>query len=283
MKEDIKTSQNNTVHLQGYINGVRMNETQSGRTAINLNVATQERYQDKDQVWKTRNSFHDVTLFTDDKETIAKFGKIAKDIEEKKANAEVKDFKPVNHTISLDGTLVNSENKLGDQTYRSIQVIAKPESVDLDAKKAEKEVSNKAVLAGNIASVYVDKEKKFAVVALIHNFRPEGSDKEYKTSIDVRLSGDRKFSKETYDKLANGELGKGDFVRVQGQLHNTKREGEAGTRYGVTLDATGFDLLAKKAAKKEEVKEEKKSGKKAAPAPKPEKKAKSNKKAGIKM
>lgn len=283
MKEDIKTSQNNTVHLQGYINGVRMNETKSGRTAINLDVATQERYQDKDQVWKTRPSYHDVVIFTDDKALIEKFGQIAKDIEEKAANRDVKDFKAKNHTISLDGTLVNGENKLGDQTYRTIQVIAKPESLDLDAKKAEQEVSNKAVLAGNIANIYVNEEKKFAVVSMIHNFRPEGAEKDYKTSLDVRVSGDRKFSAPTFEKIAKGELGVGDFIRVSGQLHNTKREVEGkGTRYGVSLDLTGFDLL-KKAEKKTEVKTEKKAEKKEEKKAEPKKATSRRKKAGVTM
>ena len=292
MKEDFK--KNNTVHLQGYVNDVRMNEYERGdkkMTAINLIVATQERYQDKDGVWKARYTNHEVAMFTDKKDVIEKFGKVSKDIEEKNANKETEGFKATNHTVSLDGILVNGEKKLGEDSYRSVQIIAKADGVKLDAKKQEEEVSNKATLSGNVANVYVDKEKNFAVLSVIHNFRPEGTDKDMKTAIDVRVSGDRKFSAPTYEKIAKGEIGTGDFIRVSGQLHNANRPVEGkGTRYGVARDLTGFEMIQSKAEKREakaEVKAAPKAEKKAEKAPaqkaEPKKATSRKKKAGVTM
>ena len=280
MKET-KKNNNNQVHIFGYVNDVRMNEMESGKTAINLDVVSLEQYKDKDDKYQTRRTYHDVAIFTDDKKLIEKFSKIGADVENNRANREVEGFKPETHTISMDGILVNKSNKLGDtdKTYRTLQILGNEASIDLDVKQAENEVRNRAEIVGNIADINLHEDKKFAVVTLMHHYRPEGSEKEYETVVDVRINGDRKFSKEAYEAIVKGELGKGDFVRLGGQLHNNRFENEEGVRYGVSMDLTSYALLkksqkqAEKAGEKVEVKEEKKAAKAASKKAAPKKEA----------
>ena len=196
-------------------------------------------------------------------------------------DTQVEGFKPETHTISMDGILVNKSNKLGDtdKTYRTLQILGNEASIDLDVKQAENEVRNRAEIVGNIADINLHEDKKFAVVTLMHHYRPEGSEKEYETVVDVRINGDRKFSKEAYEAIVKGELGKGDFVRLGGQLHNNRFENEEGVRYGVSMDLTSYALLkksqkqAEKAGEKVEVKEEKKAAKAASKKAAPKKEA----------
>lgn len=277
MKET-KKNNNNYVHLYGYINGIRMNEfDKDGKkmTAINLNVSTLETFK-KDDQFVNRRTYHDVSLFTDDKKTIKAFKDIAKNMENDKGP----------QTISLDGTLVNKEG------MNDVRIIAKEDSIDLNAKQADKEVRNRAELVGNIAAVNIHEDKNFATVNLIHHFRPEGAEKEFETILQVRIDGDRKFSKDTYEALKNGELGVGDFVKIGGQLHNNNYTKEEEKVYGVALDLTSAEVLHKKGEKKAEsaeVKEEAKPAKKAAakkaeaPAKKAETKKAVSRKKGVKM
>lgn len=254
-----KQNANNQVHLYGYLNGVRMNEIDRPDnkkvTAINLDVVTLENYKDKDEQYQTRRTYHDVVLFTDNKDMIEKFSKIGADLEKNEANRNVEGFEPKTHTISVDGILVNKENKLGssEETYRTLQVMANEPSIDLDVKQAENEVRNTTKFVGNIARIDLHEDKKFAVVTVVHHYRPEGSEKDFETAVDVRINGDRKFSKAAYEAIVKGELDKGDFVRMGGQLHNNRYETENGTRYGVSVDLTSYEMLKKKEAKKEEV------------------------------
>lgn len=256
MRESTKKNQNNQVHIYGYINGVRMNEFESNgkkKTAINLDVCTLEQYKDKDGASQTKRSYHDVAIFTDDKKLIKQFSGIAADCDKNAANREVDGYKPAVHSISADGILVNKTNTIEgtETTYRTLQVLAGADSIDLDAKQAEKEVRNSAKIVGNVANIYLNEEKKFAVVTLMHHYRPEGAEKDFETTVDVRLNGDRRFSKAAYEALLKGEIGKGDFVRMGGQLHNSRSEDG---RYTVAIDLTSFDMLKRKEAKKEEVK-----------------------------
>lgn len=284
MRESKKNS-NNNVHIFGYINDVRMNEMENGKTAINLDVVSLEQYKDKDDKFQTRRTYHDVAIFTEDKKLIEQFQGIGADVEKNRENRSVEGYKPETHTVSMDGILVNKSNKLGDtdKTYRTLQILGNEASLDIDVKQDEKEVRNRAELVGNIANIQLYEDKKFAVATLIHHYRPEGSEKEYETSVDVRINGDRRYSKDLYEKIVAGELGKGDFVRMGGQLHNNRFENEDGVRYGVSIDLTSFEMLKKKQDKavkeenKVEVKEEKKpakaTSKKASPKKKEEKPA----------
>jgi hypothetical protein len=251
MKESTKKNQNNQVHLYGFINGVRMNEfgdEGKKKTAINLDVCTLEQYRDKDGEAQTKRTYHDVAIFSDDAKLIEQFKGISADCEKNVANRNVEGFNPTTHTISMDGILVNKSES------RDLQIIASPDAIDLDTKQDKEEVRNSSKLTGNVANIALHEEQKFAVVTLIHHYRPEGSEKEFETVVDVRISGDRKFSKGAYDAIVKGELGKGDFVRMGGQLHNNRFETDKGTKYGVNLDLTSFDVIKKAAAKKEDVK-----------------------------
>lgn len=265
MKET-KKNNNNNAHLYGYINGVRMNDFErDGKkmTAINLDVVTMETYK-VDGNFQNKRTYHDVVLFTDDQKLIKSLAAIATDVTANRENRDVEGFKPKTHTISVDGILVNKENSIkgSDKAYTTLQFVASEPSIDLDVKQADKEVRNRAELSGNIAKVNIYEEQGFATANLVHHYRPDGAEKEFETSIQIRVDGNRKFSKETYEALKKGEMGVGDFIRVGGQLHNNNYENEQGKRYGMALDVTSSELLHKK-GEKQEVKAEKKPAKKA--------------------
>lgn len=243
---------NNNAHLHGYINDVRMNEMDNGRMAINLDVVTIETYKKGDE-YVNNKTFHDVALFTDKKETIEKFAAIAADIKANRENRENKEYKPKTHTVSLDGIIVNQENvvKGTDEKYQSVQILTKDGSIQTDVKQADNEVRNHAELVGNIASIKMYEDKGFAVMTVMNHYRPEGSEKEFGTTLQVRVDGERKFSKPTFEKIQKGELGVGDFVRVGGQIHNNNYEKDGGKRYGMALDLTSGEVIKKKAEKVE--------------------------------
>ena len=289
MKET-KKNVNNNIHLYGYINSVSMKESEvevklpdgtsekKTRTAINLNVSTLEQYQ-KDGKFVNDRTFHDVVLFTFDPETVKAFQEVDKKIQSKEE-------KKREQTISLSGTMVNKKGS------NEIRIIAKEDSIDLNVEQADKEVRNRAELVGNIGSVKLYEDKNFATVSLIHHFRPEDAEKELETTLQVRIDGDRKHSKDTYEALKNGELGVGDFVKVGGQLHNNNYMKDEKKVYSTALDLTSAELLHKKGEKKAEsaeVKEEAKPAKKAAakkaeaPAKKAETKKAVSRKKGVKM
>ena len=253
MKE-LKNPQN-TVHLYGFINGVRLTEL-DGKTAINLDICTLEQYADKDGNSQTKRTFHDVALFTDDKKTIALFNGIAADCKKNAENRDVEGYTPRVHTLSAEGVLVNR----GD----TLQVMTSADTIKVDTKQEEKEVRNSAKLVGNVAKIAVYEDKKFAVVTLIHHYRPKDSDKDYETVVDIRVNGDRKYSKAAYDAIVSGDIKKGDFVRMGGQIHNNRYETENGVKYVRAIDLTSYEMLKHKEEKKEEVKEAPKAKKSAA-------------------
>lgn len=310
--EKTNKNANNNVHLLGFINDVRINPVKDGLMAINLDVVTSEMYRkdrsNPESELQTKRSYHDVAIFTEDAKFIEKFQKIAADLGENRQNRDVEGYKPKTHSVSLDGILVNKENtvKGTDATYRTLQILADAKNVSPDVKFEKGEVRNSAMLVGNIADIRMVEDRKLAVVTLIHHYRPKDSEKEFVTTVDVRVNGARKVGAEAYAAIQNGEIGKGDFIRTGGQLHNTRYDvqpGEGrenvteGTRYGVSLDATSFKVLsqkkdesqAEKAAEAPEVKEEKKEEKKAATKKATSRKAAEGakkapaKKAGIKM
>ena len=279
MRENINKS-NNNVHLYGFINEVRINPVgaDEARQAINLKVATHETYKNDKGETMDRPTFHDVTMFTDDKKVINQYKKIALDLETNKSLAEGE--KKTVHTVSLDGFMVQRTKSVPDSedTYRSIQVYARPDNVIPGAKQQEKEPRNSVTVVGNIGSVKVIEDKKFAVVSFAHHYNvenAEGGKESQDMWIDVRISGERSVSMDVVEALKKGDLKKGDFLRIGGQLHNTSYEGQDGKkRFTMALDLTRSEKIEKKQAEAQEQKAEQKAepAKKAA-----SKKAASNK------
>lgn len=264
-----KKNNNNDVHLYGFPNEVRINDANNGTKAINIDLVTIENYKNEKGESQARRSFHDVVIFTDDKKLIKSFEKIAKNCEANAKNRDVEGYERKTDTVSLSGILVNKDVKVkdSDKTYSTIQVLANPESVDVNVKQEEKEYRNVASLVGNIGSIDLHEDKKFAVVSIAHHYRPKDSEKENITWLTVRVNGDRKVGKELYEAIEKGDLKAGDFIRVGGQMHNNRFEDKDGdTRYVMTMDATRFQKLEKKQAEAEkvEMKEEKAPAKKAA-------------------
>lgn len=270
MKET-KKNPNNNIHLYGYINGVRINPLENGRTAVNLDIATVESYKDKDGEFKQKYSHHDAAIFTSDEDTLKKFSAIQADLKANEANKDVEGYKPKSHTVSLDGMLVNRQSTFpgSDRGYATLAAVVREDSIDIDAKIAEGEKRNRVDFSANISKVNIYEDRKLALVSMAHNYRPNDSDKEYTTWMDVRVDGKSPFSKAAYEALAKGEVAKGDFVQVGGQLHDNNYDTELGRKYGNVIDLTSFKVLASKQEKtktKEKKAEEKKSAvKKAEP------------------
>lgn len=283
MKKSKKNPDNN-IHLYGFINDVNIQKTSSGRTAINLDVATLEQWTQNGET-KRRRTQHDVALFTEDKDVIAKFEAIAKDTAENAQNRNAEGYKPKVHTISLDGALVNDKRpfKGMDKTYQTVKVIAREDSIDLDVpqvKGEEKEKRNHVEISANIADIYVDKEKEFAVLKVANNLHIKKDDqKESKSTwLEVIINGNSPFAKEkaAYEAVVKGELKKGDFIKLSGMIHNRDEkdlliDGTKTEKYGFVLAVSSMEVLDRKLDKSQ--KEE--TAHKAAPAE--EKPAKQNK------
>ena len=284
---------NNNAHIFGYINDVRMNPTESGRTAINLDVVTLEQYKDKAGDFQTKRSYHDVVSFTDKQETIDKFAAIAADCEANRAGKGVEGFKPTSHTVSLDGILVNRNNSIGDtdKYTRTVAILAKEDAIKLDVKQQENEVRNRVDFVGNVASIDLHAEKGFAVVNIANHYRPDPKNKEDKgqeTWLEVRIDKNRKYSQGAYEAIEKGDLKVGDFIRIGGQLHNNRFETKQGVNYKNVLDLTSFAKIERKEAQAQaqapaEQKAAKAAEKKETAKKDTTKKATSKKKSGIKM
>jgi single-stranded DNA-binding protein len=281
MKETKKNLDNN-VHLYGYINDVRINKLENGRTAVNLDVTTKESYKDGAGEYQQKYSHHDAALFTSDEAVVEKFSAIASDLKANRENKDVEGYKPKNHYISLDGMLVNRMKPYpdSDKEYQVLAVMVKEDSVDIDAKLAEGEKRNRVDFSANIAGINLYEDKKFATVSMAHDYRPKDSDKQFTTWLDVRVDGKRPATKNLYEDIVSGKVGKGDFVRVGGQLHDNTYENDLGKRYGNVIDMSTFKVLKshqaqeQKAAEKPAEKAAKKEAQKAAPKAKAESKRK---------
>lgn len=252
MRENVKNA-NNAVHLYGYVNDVRINDLESGRTAINLDVATLETYKNKEGKMEDRKSYHDVTIFTDDKKVIESFVAISDDVKANKENRGVEGYKPKGHTVSLDGILVQKENVIGGASYNTLQVVGRADSVKVDVPQVkegpDREFRNVTVVTGNIGNI--DMYDGFARLSVGHHYRPKGTDKEFQTWIPVRVNENR--LPEVFKALKDGDLKKGDFIRMSGQLHNNNFGEDAKRRYTMVLDASDIAKIEKKEAKTEEV------------------------------
>ena len=290
MKENPKISKDNNQHLFGYINDVRIGETQSGKTMVNLDVATVNHGEKKPR------SYHKVTITDATPEQIEKYKAIQAEFE----TAAKKNEKAPAHTISLDGPLVNRERnfKESEKTYQSLAVLAKAENVDLDVKRGKQlnaqgkeiqEPMNRADLMVNIVSINVLENDKLAVVRAANNFRTK--DSEEHTFVDMLVSGKSLYSKNAYDAIVKGEYKVGDAVDVHGQVHDSTRtvtiDGKETKKYGNYLQLNGMSKHEFKKAQTETKAQETK----AAEAPKqevkaevkPKKKATSKKTAGPKL
>lgn len=279
-----KKKMNNNVHLYGYINDVRINPTDSGKTAINLDLVTLETYKDKESgEYQNRRTYHDVSMYTTDEKVIAKYKAVEADAKENIKNRDVEGYKPKTHTVSLDGLLVSR----GDREH---VVLVKPENAVLDVKQAENEVRNRADIVANIGTINLYEDKGFAVMSVAHHYRPEGAEKDSDTWLNVRVDAERQYSKETYKAIVAGDIKVGDFARLGGQIHNNRYTDSKGNKkYEIALDLTSYEKIekkqaqAEKAAEKVEVKEDKVPAKKEAPAKKEEAKKANSRKKGIKM
>ena len=272
MKEYKKNPDNN-VHVRGFINDVRINKTESGRTAINLLIGTTEQYTDKVKGPQTIRTSHDATLFTENKELVKKFEGIADDLKANDANREVEGYKPKVHTISAGGPMVMDPHpfKDMDKTYERAKILLIEDSIDLDVPQAKEEKRNRIDLAVNIGNVTLHEDKQFAIVSAARNLHKEGvaNDPDW---IELKVSGKSPFKgeKEAYEKLVNGDLKKGDFIRVGGMLKNNNFEveidGKKAMKYGSRIDVSSVTKIQKKQAQAEtkeaEVKKTEKTDKK---------------------
>lgn len=259
-----KKNYNNNVHLHGFINDVRINPVNGdGRQAINLDIVTVENFQDK-----ARKTYHDAVLFTDDKSIIKKFDKVAADCKKNAENRGVEGYKNLTHTVSLDGVFINPENK---QPY----ILIMSDALKLDAKREENEVRNSATIVGNIGNIDIYPDKKFATLSVAGHYTPkEGQGEAQPNWVKVNVNGNRKVGGALYEAIEKGEVKKGDFVRVGGQLHNNNYGEGENKVYGMALDVSRFEKIEKKAEKTEKAEAKKKvetkkaETKKAAPAKK---------------
>lgn len=270
MKET-KKNLNNNVHLYGYINDVRINTLENGRTAVNLDITTMEAYKDKAGEYQHKYSHHDATLFTSDAATVEKFSAVAADLKANEENKGVEGYKPKNHTVSLDGMLVNRSNKFAesDKEYQTLAVVVREDSIDLDAKLAENEPRNRVDFSAYIAKVNVYEESKFAQLSMAHHFRPKDSEKEYTTWMNVRVDGKNPYTKNAYESIVKGEINIGDSVQVAGQLKDNTFESSLGKKYGNVIDMGSVKMLKSKKAQEQKAEQK--------PAEKPAEKAEAKK------
>lgn len=274
-----KKNNENNVHLRGFIEAINVRSMNGekvdgaitpGRHAINFAINTIEQYGKADDRQR-KTTRHNVVLFTEDMNAIAKYVGMQNDLnkyyEAFRADKDTKEKKPI-HTLSLDGFLVPDKS----QGFETVRIIVKEDSMKLDAKAEKNEVSNSMTLKGNIGNI--DLKDDYAVVQIAHNFpEVEGKEKREPVWLDVRVSGNRNgANKEMFDALKDGSLKKGDFVVVGGQLHNRNYEVGEGeekkTRYDITLDLSRFQKLERKEGEKVEVKEEAKKAETKKTAPK---------------
>ncbi len=280
MREKIFKS--NTVHLYGLITDVRFGQVpDKGLTGINLRVSTMGRPpKDGD---KRVDNYHDVTMFTDDPKVIESYKAVEANLKANAENKGVEGYKPKYDTVSLDGYIRNVTKRFAnsEDTYTGIEVRTNPENASLNVPKGEKEYRDVAQFKGNVGSVELHEDKNFARISLANHFQPKDAEgnaigEPRVTWLNVTVSGNSRNPevKAAYDAIVKGDIEKGKFVRVNGQLINNSFEVEKGKIHDMTLSATGFTLLTKKEAEEKdqevevkvepEVKaEEKKAAKKA--------------------
>lgn len=242
MKENKKNPVNNQ-HIYGFIENVRFGETQDGKTGINMLVSTMN-HSDK----KPR-SHHNVKMFTTDPEVIAQYKAVAADLEQPKAERQ-------EHRISLDGSVVNGtyQPKDADKPIETVEVLTRPDKVDLDAKLAENEKRNRLDLICKVGSINLSEEKGVAVVRVANNFYPSDSSKEKQTTwLTAYVNENSIYTKKAYEAIKKGEFKQGDSIVLGGQLHDRTKEIEVDGRKlhrndGHYVNVTTFSRYVKKEA-----------------------------------
>lgn len=252
-------------HLYGDVcNEVSINKVDSKKTGIRFSVRTVETYNDAEGKTQYKDSFHTVQMVTEDKKLVKAFEQIAKDQEQNMANKGVEGYTRINHTASIDGSLVKRKNEKDGKTYYNEYVIAN--SVSLDTAKQEKEVRNSVEIKGRL--VKPKAFDGFVLTDIATEYRRPLKDGEEPTKfigkdgkevvlpyayqeafVPVRISEERQ--PEFFKRLESGELKPGDTIIIKGQMHNV-----AG---GMTVDAASIhfsqkEALEEKAAKVEEKK-----------------------------
>lgn len=296
MKQN-KINPNNNLHLYGYINDVRYAETQKGTPLYFMTVATVG--------YNNSRDLHDVKITEVTPEMKEKLEALRQEF----AEAKEKGVKADAHAVSLDGFLINRERPLGDtdKTYQPLQVIASASALDIDAKRGEwpvldeknepkldkegkavmeKERLNHATLAVNVISI--DVKDDFAKLRVAQNYRAKDSDKEDHTFMNVTVSAKDIYTKKLFESIKNGEIGVGDFIRLEGQkkdnTYTATIDGKEVKKYDHNIRASKIAVISKKqavtqteeAAQKKEAKPAQAAAKAAKPAPKkatPKKKA----------
>ena len=271
----------NKVHLYGFLNEIKSANDFEGKKSFLMDVATVENWQDNAENWQSRTSYHTVSLLTGDKKIIKGLEKAKVDLDNNIANRDTEGFKPKTHTVSLDGSLTTKKSTSDEGVeYFNPVAVADAESFKLDVKRQENEVRNRAELKGNIANI--DMKDGFAKISIATHFYVPGESTNHKgetkpyTEVTkyIETKVDEKRLPKTFAQLKNGELGIGDLVSVNGQMHNNRyKEKESGIyRDKVDIDLKGFNLIAKKGEKKAQAEEKtekkaeaKKETKKAAP------------------
>lgn len=250
--------QKNEATVAGFINDVRaINELPDGKTSIHANVATYRKIGEK-KVY----THHNVNVVTSDEKQVEMFRQIAKDVA--KENEEKKP-----HTIVVTGNLATRHN---DKTDKDQQVlVASGESVKVDVNLSKVEVMNAIDLVGNIARIDTNEEHKFAKVTIAHHYPAPGAGKlngqdndkmHDETTYLIAIVNDDKTG--NYQKLASGEIAKGDLVAVRGQMVNNDYKVEEEWRNEMNIRiSTPINVISKAKAKteKEEVKEAPKAAK----------------------
>lgn len=278
MEKKQEQKPNNSVHLHGYINDVRIIDFERGAKNFIVDMATLEAYKDNNDEMQRRYTYHKVSVVTSDKKFIKSLEEVKADLDANFENRDVEGYKNKNHTATVDGVFCSRKNEKDGVTYVNNLIVAQPDDFKVDTKLAEGESRNRAEFKGNIAKINTYDE--FAVITiathyyaptengeLVENFRGEMKPYIEKVSyIDTRLNGNRRPGE--FERIQNGDIAVGDLIEVRGQIHNNNYTDANGVnRYKMAVDLNKLTVVAKKGQKvaeaaKEEKKAEKKAGKK---------------------
>lgn len=249
-----KALSNNVAGLLGYIREIQINDLEDkGRKAIHLVVVTQENWKDEKGEAQKRNTYHRVDFLTDNKEAIEKFEAVAQKLE-----GENPEFT----AVRVKGKLITRDREVENGVYHNTVIAA--DSVELDAKRLDKEARNAIDLKGNIARI--DMHDGFAVVSVATKYYVPGESQNFKgetkpyTEKTAFVEGviNEKHRPETFKALSDGTIAVGDLVKTRGQMYNDSYEDKQGKKqYAINIVFNKIDIVAKKGEKKAEAQEAK--------------------------
>lgn len=251
-------NETNTVHLHGFVNNVTEVSVKD-TTKFILDMVTQEAWKDNTGEYQKKNTYHDVILYTNDEKTISSLRAIADDISNNEEHRGEENFKPQVHKASVDGKLLTRVNSKDGVDYYNTFILTNDQSIAFDTELGKEEKRNIAEFQGNIASVTFDNDDRFAIVRLATHYYAPGEGVNYKGEtkayheetayIETRLSAN--FRKDTFKNLKEGQIDKGDLVKVRGVMHNNSYTDKEGIkRYKIVVDVNKIDIVAKKGEKK---------------------------------